>query len=108
MDQPETSLQETAWAHCGEPGEDENMLEGNREGLTILRDAIDHALEHGESMIGVEDVEFAGVRALAAKPPVPVESKWSKIIGRGCLILVAFCFLIFLVGLARIAALIFE
>lgn len=108
MDQSETAPQETAWAHFGEPGADENMLVGNREGLTILRDAIDHAIEHGEGMITTEDVEFAGVRALAAKPPVPVESKWSNFFGLGCLILVGFCFLIFLVGLARITALIFE
>ncbi len=107
MNQSETAPQETAWAHFGEPGEDENMLVGNREGLTILRDAIDHAIEHGEGMITTEDVEFAGVRALATKPPAPVD-KWSKFFGFGCLILAVVCSLIFLVGLARIASLIFE
>lgn len=103
-----TNTPASAWAQFGEVGENESMLVGNREGLTILRDAIDQAIETGEGQITVEEVEFAGVRCRDGGPHVFVESNWSKFFGFGCLIVVAVCFLIFLVGLARIATLIFE
>jgi hypothetical protein len=99
---------QTAWAQFGEPGEYETMIVGNREGLTILRDAIDQAIETGEGQITVEAVEFTGVRRRDSGPHVLMESKWSKFYGFGCLLLVGTCFLIFLLGLMRIVWFIFD
>ena len=97
MNTTETTSQ-TAWAQFGEPGEYESMLVGNLEGLTILRDAIDQAIETGEGQITVETVEFNGVRRVDCPLEVHVESFGSKCFGVGCLILIAVCFLIFILG----------
>jgi len=70
-----------------------------------LRDAIDIAIAEGEAPIAAECVEFSGVRRVDALHIPEPQSFQSKLVGAGCLILMAIGFLIFLLGIWQLKSL---
>ncbi|MBB5036087.1 hypothetical protein [Prosthecobacter dejongeii] len=100
-----TSSKNQPWAAFGALyGENEDMLEGNREGLLVLRQAIDQALESGDSRIEESCVEVAGVRRLD-EPRTLTESTQSigaKLAMVGCLLLISLAAVIFIIGLIQV------
>ncbi|MES2737492.1 MAG: hypothetical protein V4672_14305 [Verrucomicrobiota bacterium] len=94
------------WAAFGASyGENEDMLEGNREGLLVLRQAIDQAIESGDSRIEESSVEFAGVRCLDESRTwtESTQSVGSKFAMVGCLFLISLAAVIFIFGLIQIS-----
>lgn len=95
-----------------EVAEDQNsggmMLFGDQSGLTALRDAVDAAIISGEAPIAAMAVEFCGVRRVDAPRKSEPSSFLSAVVGVGCLMFIAFCFLIFLFGIWQLKSLIFT
>ena len=93
------------WAAFGASyGENEDMLEGNREGLLVIRQAIDQALQSGESRIEESFVEVAGVRCLDESRTLTesTQSIGSKLAMVGCLLLISLAAVIFIIGLIQV------
>lgn len=93
------------WAAFGASyGENEDMLEGNREGLLVLRQAIDQALESGDSRIEESFVEVAGVRCLDESRTLTksTQSIGSKLAMVGCLLVISLAAVIFIIGLIQV------
>lgn len=97
--------QNQPWAAFGASyGENEDMLEGNREGLLVLRRAIDQALESGESRIEEPFVEMAGVWRLDESRALTesTQSVGPKLAMVGCLLLILLAVGIFIIGLIQV------
>lgn len=91
------------WAVFGYPGESEDWLEGNRDGLLVLRRAIDQALEVGECNVDEPHVELMGVRCREAPvSPGHKHSDTSKLAVPGCIALLLLTAVIFTVGLIQV------
>jgi hypothetical protein len=84
-------------AYFGSSGDEEMLIVGNRAGLTIVRDAIDEALESQHSSILDSGIDFNGVRMeekMAQREP----DLRSKLVGFGCLSVLILSILVFLFG----------
>jgi hypothetical protein len=87
---------------AGGEGGDEGWLIGNREGLAVLRDAIEASLAVGESTITEEGIEFAGVRCRQDANEPSCDTTDSKLAGIGCVVLIVVCFLVFFYGVFKL------
>jgi hypothetical protein len=87
---PAATSRETppAWASYGATDADEDFIVGSPEGLRILRDHIDRAIEHGESRIDDPRITINGFRCKPSAEEVPTEPPASALAGFGCLALV--------------------
>jgi hypothetical protein len=82
--------------------EHEGFLVGNKEGLSVLRDNINAALDKGESRIECGGIEIVGVRVVeqVAQPNSNrAEKPWAVL---GCGLVVFFFLAVFLSGLYQI------
>lgn len=88
----------------GQGGENEDWLEGNRQGLLVLRNAIDQAIELGECRIKEIHVDLIGVRQstdsnLLDETGLPLSSKLAI---SGCVVLLVAVVITLIIGLAQI------
>lgn len=88
-------------------GVEGGWLKGNREGLVLLREAIDVALASGTATISEDGIELAGIHCREISDESAPETLASKMAGWGCLVLIVVCFAIFIFGLLELVGTLF-
>ncbi len=104
MNDDSTVANSHPWTGFGHDGETEDWLEGNRQGVLVLCNAIDQALVHGESRIKEPRIELMGIRQRDQLGSLDKTSLTlsSKLAISGCVILLVAVMITFIIGLAQI------
>lgn len=92
------------WVDLGESSEpDDSVIRGNREGLMLLRTAIDDALSQGRGQLGQDAVLFREVQLCEMTLPTEGGVSNDRWLVVGCLLVFLSALVIFFFGLADIA-----
>ena len=74
-----------AWASYGTTAEDEDFIVGSPDGLRVLREHIDQAIQNGEAIIHDPRIEFNGIKCKKLPREASPDLWQSSLAGYGCI-----------------------